>query len=46
MGIDNFFSLMPTDLKARSELTGIDLDEATGAIAQQLFPNANVRVLG
>ncbi|WP_159439172.1 hypothetical protein [Pseudomonas jessenii] len=46
MGIGNLFSLMHADLKARSQLTGVELDEVTGAIAQQLFPNASVRVVG
>ena len=46
MGTGNFYSMMPADLKARSQLTGIELDEATGAIAKQLFPKSNVRVMG
>ena len=45
MGRGNLFSLMPADLKARSQLTCVELDEVTGTIAQQLFPNANVRVV-
>ncbi|WP_460054059.1 hypothetical protein [Pseudomonas sp. S2_D06] len=28
MGVGNFFSLMPVDLKARSQLAGIELVEA------------------
>lgn len=46
MGTGNFFSMMPADLKARSQLTGIELDETTGAIAKQLFPRSNVRIMG
>lgn len=46
MGTGNFFSMMPADLKSRSQLTGIELDETTGAIAKQLFPRSNVRVMG
>ncbi|MFG0381114.1 PLxRFG domain-containing protein [Pseudomonas sp. zbq_18] len=46
MGTGNFYSMMPADLKARSQLTGIELDETTGAIAKQLFPKSNVRVMG
>lgn len=46
MGIGSLFSLLSADLKARSQLTGIERDEATGAIAQQLFLNVNVRVVG
>lgn len=32
MGIGNLFSLTPADLKATSQLTSIERDEATGAI--------------
>lgn len=46
MGTGNFFSMMPPNVKARSQLTGIELDEATGAIAKQLFPQSNIRVMG
>ena len=46
MGTGNFYSMMPADLKARSQLTGIELDETTGEIAKQLFPQSNVRVMG
>lgn len=46
MGTGNFYSMMPADIKARSQLTGIELDETTGAIAKQLFPKSNIRVMG
>lgn len=46
MGTGNFYSMMPADLKARSQLTGIELDETTGEIAKQLFPQSNVRIMG
>ena len=46
MGTGNFFSMMPADLKSRSQLTGIELDETTGAIAKQLFPRSNIRIMG
>lgn len=46
LGTGNFYSMMPADLKARSELTGIELDETTGAIAKQLFPKSNIRIMG
>jgi N12 class adenine-specific DNA methylase len=43
MGTGNFFSLMPLDLKARSDLTGIELDTTTAAIAKLLFPDSNIQ---
>ena len=46
MGTGNFVSMMPADLKARSQVTGIELDETTGAIAKQLFPQSNIRIMG
>lgn len=46
MGTGNFFSMMPQDLKSRSQLKGIELDETTGRIAQQLFPKSNIHVMG
>ena len=46
MGTGNFFSMMPPNVQARSQLTGIELDEMTGAIAKQLFPKSNIQVMG
>lgn len=46
MGTGNFFSMMPANIKSRSQLTGIELDETTGAIAKQLFPQSNIQVMG
>ena len=46
MGIGNFFGLMPTDLRVKSELTGIELDELTGGMAQMLYPRSNISVMG
>jgi hypothetical protein len=46
MGIGNFFGLMPKDLAAKSQLTGIELDQTTGGMAQVLYPNANVQIKG
>lgn len=43
IGTGNFISLMPYDLKQRSQVTGIDLDITTAAIAKQLFPQSNVQ---
>lgn len=46
MGIGNFFGMMPAEIKARSQLAGIELDSLTGAMAQLLYPDANVKVMG
>ena len=46
MGIGNFFGLMPRDIMAQSNLTGIELDRATAEMAALLYPEANVRQMG
>ena len=46
MGIGNFFGLMPEHLSAKSELTGIELDQLTGGMAQMLYPQANIQIKG
>lgn len=46
MGIGNFFGMMPLDLKTRSNLTGIELEQVTGEMARQLYPNANISIMG
>lgn len=46
MGIGNFFGLIPEDLAQSSLLTGMELDKATGAMAQLLYPQANIQVRG
>lgn len=46
LGIGNFFSLMPRDLHAASDLTGIELDTTTGGMAKLLYPQANIQIKG
>lgn len=46
MGIGNFYGMMPADLRAASQLAGVELDEVTGSMAQLLYPEANIRVMG
>jgi N12 class adenine-specific DNA methylase/2'-5' RNA ligase len=46
MGSGNFFALMPRDIRKHSPIVGIELDKTTGAIAQLLYPNADVQVKG
>jgi N12 class adenine-specific DNA methylase len=42
VGVGNFFGLMPGDLRAKSGLTGVELDHITGGIAKQLYPGAHI----
>ncbi|MBK8583244.1 MAG: diguanylate cyclase [Flavobacteriales bacterium] len=46
MGIGNFYGMMPIDLKDRSKLAGIELDPVTGGMAQMLYPDAVIKVMG
>lgn len=45
-GIGNFFSAMPHDLRANSNLFGIELDTVSAKIAQLLHPSANIENCG
>lgn len=44
MGIGNFFSMIPDNMKAN--LYGVELDDISGRIAKQLYPNANIKIQG
>lgn len=44
MGTGIFFATMPEEIRANSTLFGIELDTITGAIAKQLFPEANIKI--
>ena len=46
MGIGNFFGMMPQEVKSRSQLAGIELDELTGSMAKLLYPKANIKIIG
>lgn len=46
MGTGNFFGAMPAAMAANSRLHGVELDPLTGAIADLLYPNADIRVQG
>lgn len=46
MGIGNFFGMMPAAIAGRSQLSGVELDSLTGGMAQLLYPDANIRVMG
>lgn len=45
MGIGNFFGNMPESLN-NSKLYGIELDNISGRISKQLYPNANIEING
>ena len=44
MGIGNFFGLIPEAIRAKSKLTGIELDHLTGEMARLLYPNAHIEI--
>ena len=46
MGVGNFFGKMPTDIRDKSKLYGVELDSISGRIAQKLYPSANIKITG
>src|SRR5690606_36423337 len=42
VGAGNFFGLMPADMRAGAQLTGVELDNITGLIAKHLYPHADI----
>lgn len=46
VGVGNFFGLMPADVRARSSLYGVELDNITAQLAQNLYPSATVANMG
>ena len=45
MGIGNFFGMLPENMQS-SRLYGVELDSITGRIAKQLYPKANITIVG
>ena len=45
MGVGNFFGMLPESMRD-SRLYGVELDSISGRIAQQLYPKANITVVG
>lgn len=45
MGVGNFFGMLPEEMQD-SKLYGVELDDLTGRIAKQLYPQADVRISG
>lgn len=46
MGTGVFFATMPDSIMKKSTLYGVELDSITGAIAKQLFPEAEIAIQG
>ena len=42
-GLGHFFGLMPEDTRARSQLTGVEIDPLTARLARMLYPDAEIR---
>lgn len=42
VGVGNFFGMMPADLRAKSQLFGVELDKITALLARNLYPSATV----
>lgn len=45
MAVGNFFGLLPESMK-ESSLYGVELDDISGQIAKQLYPNADIQITG
>lgn len=45
-GIGNFIGSMPTNLKANSNVWGVELDSISARIAKKLYPNQNIQNTG
>ena len=46
MGVGNFFSKMPDDIRDSSKLYGVELDSISGRIAQLLNPEDRIQITG
>ena len=42
-GLGHFFGLMPDEMRARSQLTGVEIDPLTARLARALYPDAEIR---
>lgn len=45
MGTGNFYSMLPEQLQG-TKLYGVELDSITGRIAKQLYPDADISIMG
>ncbi|MCI8412634.1 MAG: DEAD/DEAH box helicase family protein [Clostridia bacterium] len=46
MGTGNFFGFMPQEIADNAKLYGVELDNITGRIAKQLYPQADIQIKG
>ncbi len=46
MGVGNFFGKMPDRFKSSTRLHGVELDDISGRIAKQLYPDAHIQIKG
>lgn len=46
MGIGNFFSGMPAEMRKQSTLSGVEIDGISGRIARYLHPDADIQICG
>lgn len=46
MGVGNFFGKMPDRFKSSTRLYGVELDDISGRIAKQLYPDAHIQIKG
>lgn len=46
MGVGNFFGNLPENLKDKSNLYGVELDDISGRMAKQLYPKSNIEING
>lgn len=46
MGIGNFYSAMPREMKEKSNLYGVEIDSISGRIAKLLHPDCDIQIAG
>lgn len=46
MATGKFFSNMPNNIMDNSKLYGVEIDDISGRIAKQLYPDANIKITG
>lgn len=46
MGVGNFFGRMPENMRADSKLYGVEIDDISGIIAKQIYPDADIAIKG
>ncbi|MBF0634476.1 MAG: class I SAM-dependent methyltransferase, partial [Nitrospinae bacterium] len=46
LGAGHFIGHMPPTMKSNSRITGVEIDDLTGRIANKLYPEADIRIQG